>query len=230
MKNCISPSVHANCSALETDDGYITIRRKSKSSDVSDSSDDTSVVIEDYIVAISHSKFVANCLYYICGFIIRSLSNTVSCEDCKLALHETLLDSPDPDISTLVHRKDRGGLQYSSGSVYKIVSTTESVISREIICCQKLPNISQFLWLSGSRFGSGSLKSEIRILRIGGGLCSLSASCCVSDYVTTLYVMDYVSLNERNHYSVVTCLFHDPLWFLGQRIQKKRFGAQEPFS
>jgi len=41
-----------------------------------------------------------------------------------------------------VHRKDHGGLQYSSGSVYKIVSTTESVISCEIICCQKLPNIS----------------------------------------------------------------------------------------
>ena len=34
----------------------------------------------------------------------------------------------------------------------------------------------QFWWRSGSRFGSGSPKSEIRILRIGGGLCSLSAS------------------------------------------------------
>jgi len=33
----------------------------------------------------------------------------------------------------------------------------------------------QFWWRSGSRFGSGSPKSEIRILRIGGGLCSLSA-------------------------------------------------------
>jgi len=31
-------------------------------------------------------------------------------------------------------------------------------------------------WRSGSRFGSGSPKSEIRILRIGGGLCSLSIS------------------------------------------------------
>ena len=32
----------------------------------------------------------------------------------------------------------------------------------------------RFWWRSGSRFGSGSPKSEIRILRIGGGLCSLS--------------------------------------------------------
>ena len=39
--------------------------------------------------------------------------------------------------------------------------------------------VVQFWWRSGSRFGSGSPKSEIRILRIavfGGGLCSLSIS------------------------------------------------------
>ena len=36
--------------------------------------------------------------------------------------------------------------------------------------------VIQFWWRSGSRFGSGSPKSEIRILRIGGGLCSLSTS------------------------------------------------------
>ena len=39
--------------------------------------------------------------------------------------------------------------------------------------------VIQFWWRSGSRFGSGSPKSEIRILRIavfGGGLFSLSAS------------------------------------------------------
>jgi len=36
--------------------------------------------------------------------------------------------------------------------------------------------VIQFWWRSGSRFGSGSPKSEIRILRIGAGLCSLSIS------------------------------------------------------
>ena len=34
----------------------------------------------------------------------------------------------------------------------------------------------QFWWRSGSRFGSGSPKSEIWILQIGGGLCCLSIS------------------------------------------------------
>ena len=41
--------------------------------------------------------------------------------------------------------------------------------------------VIQFWWRSGSRFRSGSPKSEIRILRIavfGGGLCSLSISSC----------------------------------------------------
>jgi len=36
--------------------------------------------------------------------------------------------------------------------------------------------VIQFWWRSGSRFGSGSPKSEIWILWIGGGLCSLSIS------------------------------------------------------
>jgi len=35
--------------------------------------------------------------------------------------------------------------------------------------------VIQFWWQSGSRFGSGSPKSEIRIIRIGGGLFSVSA-------------------------------------------------------
>ena len=43
----------------------------------------------------------------------------------------------------------------------------------------------QFWWRSGSCFGSGSPKSEIRILRIGGGLCSLSI-----DFLFALYLAD----------------------------------------
>jgi len=53
--------------------------------------------------------------------------------------------------------------------------------------------VIQCWWRSGSRFGSGSPKSEIRILRIGGGLCSLSTSSfiikivCVRVHVSELY-------------------------------------------
>jgi len=38
--------------------------------------------------------------------------------------------------------------------------------------------VIQFWWRSGSHFGSVNPKSEIRIIRIGGGLCSLSTSSC----------------------------------------------------
>jgi len=43
--------------------------------------------------------------------------------------------------------------------------------------------VKQFWWRSGSRFRSGSPKSEIRIVQIGGGLCSLSAF--LVDFVNT---------------------------------------------
>ena len=43
--------------------------------------------------------------------------------------------------------------------------------------------VLQFWWRSGSRFGSGSPKSEIRILRIGGGLCSLSLSSLLIHWI-----------------------------------------------
>ena len=51
----------------------------------------------------------------------------------------------------------------------------------------------QFWWRSGSRFGSGSPKSEIQILRIavfGGGLCSLSTSSYC------LFLSDYDSVSS----------------------------------
>jgi len=65
--------------------------------------------------------------------------------------------------------------------------------------------VIQFWWRSGSRFRSGSPKSEIQILRIGGGLCSLSIAflflcvmtgdfsafqtCCSSKFACKLVLM-----------------------------------------
>jgi len=99
LKNCVSPSTNANCKTLESDKGYIAVQRKS--STLSDASEpgDISVVVETYVHCVSKNKFVDNCLYYITGFIIRSLSEVLSCEECVLALHEKILDSPDPSVS-----------------------------------------------------------------------------------------------------------------------------------
>jgi len=64
----------------------------------------------------------------------------LSCEDCCAALHDCTLDTPDKDVCSLVRRKDRGGLKHYSSSVYKIISVTETIVNREIICLGKLPS------------------------------------------------------------------------------------------
>jgi len=57
-------------------------------------------------------------------------------------MHEKILDTPDPSVSKLSSRKDHGGLIFPSGSVFKIISTTETVISREVVHSSKLPDNS----------------------------------------------------------------------------------------
>jgi len=56
--------------------------------------------------------------------------------------------------------------------------------------------VIQFWWRSGSRFGSGSPKSEIRILRISGGLCCLSISSHIQCSITPcIYFINICILN-----------------------------------
>jgi len=65
--------------------------------------------------------------------------------------------------------------------------------------------VIQFWWRSGSRLGSGSPKSEIQILRIGGGLCSLSIaflfyygiSVLLCNILTFKLLLNSIERNER---------------------------------
>jgi len=67
--------------------------------------------------------------------------------------------------------------------------------------------VIQFWWRSGSRFGSGSPKSEIRILRIGGGLCCLSISSFYFSGPTFPLVISETTISIFTRFSgmVVTC-------------------------
>jgi hypothetical protein len=144
LKNCITPSLNANCSTLDCDDGYISIRRKVRHPDVDNTAEGRDdIVVETYVNAVCQSKFVGSCLYYIGGFVARTVANHLSCEDCTLALYDCVLDSPDPAVCGLVKCKDRGGLKRVSGSVYRIISVAETVVNREIICLGKLPSTSK---------------------------------------------------------------------------------------
>ena len=58
--------------------------------------------------------------------------------------------------------------------------------------------VIQFWWRSGSRFGSGSPKSEIRILRIGGGLCSMS--------IAFLFIIKVNRFFSCHFYAMCVCI------------------------
>jgi len=71
--------------------------------------------------------------------------------------------------------------------------------------------VIQFWWRSGSHFGSGSPKSEIRILRIGGGLCSLSISSLL--LLLNVFALHMWNKSENNDFpmslhSTNRCLKH----------------------
>jgi len=71
--------------------------------------------------------------------------------------------------------------------------------------------VKQFWWRSGSRFGSGSPKSEIRILRIGGGLYSLSisSSFCVADCIN--YNILYIVISVSSLHATASTKIEHPL-------------------
>jgi len=61
--------------------------------------------------------------------------------------------------------------------------------------------VVQFWWRSESRFGSGSPKAEIRILRIGGGLYSLSISSSNCHSWNTVAKKGRITLSQFNNFS-----------------------------
>ena len=72
LKNCIAPSMNANCLPLESDDGYITISRKRQPYVPDIEHED--IILETYVDAVSQSNFVDSCLYYIAGFVSRTVA------------------------------------------------------------------------------------------------------------------------------------------------------------
>ena len=72
--------------------------------------------------------------------------------------------------------------------------------------------VLQFWWRSGSRFGSGSPKSEIRILRIGGGLFSVSA------FLLQMYTSAVLSMLLHLTWHIISHFVDYSLWVLPDRL------------
>ena len=81
----------------------------------------------------------------------------------------------------------------------------------------------QFWWRSGSRFGSGSPKSEIRMLRIGGGLWSLSISSSLYQGSPLFVAGAFVFIGPSVEYNYVVGLlyFEEHMDFRKVRVSKR---------
>ena len=66
--------------------------------------------------------------------------------------------------------------------------------------------VIQFWWRSGSRFGSGSPMSEIRIIRIGKGLFSVSAFLFILFFSSVLFRWSFLCLQTLEGYCFWHCI------------------------
>ena len=103
---------------------------------------------EAMLIQLDHespNELLDNVLYYIAGFVVRSLLKVLKCGDCRSAL---LLDADDPHAlhkeqyplhAKLACFKQSGGLIFPSQSVLKIVKTAEVLFNRVLFKDKQIP-------------------------------------------------------------------------------------------
>ena len=137
LKNFIAPSKNGNCTLLELDeDDSIFSFKWCKRRQDSISNDDT-VIDDTLLISLQRSDFPNalrdNCMYYISGWISRTLSEKLHCKKCQEALflqredgdHTYSFSAFLPDAARLTVRKNRGGLMFPSSGVYEVVKMAD---------------------------------------------------------------------------------------------------------
>ena len=137
LKNFIAPSKNGNCTLLELDeDDSIFSFRWCKRRYDSIPNDETSID-DNLLRALQRSELPDtlkdHCIYYIAGWIARTLSEKLHCQKCKDALflqredgdHNYSLSAYLPDAARLTVRKNRGGLMFPSSGVYEVVKMAD---------------------------------------------------------------------------------------------------------
>lgn len=137
LKNLITSSYAANCVALDNScyDSIFEIRwKKRKSEEIIEDDDEK---IPDFLSfendSVNINILKDNILYYISGFIVRTIFKKIECPTCTESLLErkTTIDhnySHTNSYSALVNIKNRGGLVRSSTDVLKIVKFVENTL------------------------------------------------------------------------------------------------------
>ena len=131
LKNSITPSSKANCLNFEGDAAETAVfnfrwgRRVQSSNENPDCQPDQEVLValQSLENEGTSEEIRDNILFYICGYICRTLQKSLSCPQCRLALSSN--DASTVLASKLTSRKNRGGLLSPAEGVYKIVKTTE---------------------------------------------------------------------------------------------------------
>ena len=152
IRNSIEPSKTGNCTnlsdALCQSTGLLNYswKRQQMSNDIVNEIDNGNAEAERMLIHIddqSPNCLQDNILYYIGGFIVRSLLHELECHKCK---KELLLDPNDPCAINMTSYpiftkfttwKQYGGLVLPSPAVLKIIKATEVVFKRRVIDTEK---------------------------------------------------------------------------------------------
>lgn len=135
LRNSITPSFSANCTELMqycTPAFAFRSEKREQKQVKSNNIDDISDMMEN-LERRSLSNLIENIFYYICGYVVRTLTNDNLCNDCLNILlyreenifmdHE--YSKPQEHFKKFTSCVTRGGLLYSSNVVYEIVTFME---------------------------------------------------------------------------------------------------------
>ena len=150
IRNSIEPSKTGNCThfedALCESTGLLnfTSKRQQHVNNLPQPEHpDADVAMAEQMLILNDINFPNllrdNVLYYISGFIVRSLLKRLSCASCR---NELLLDTNDPHALCMTSypiaarftlSKQKGGLIFPSSSVLKIVKATETIFRKRVV-------------------------------------------------------------------------------------------------
>lgn len=113
-----------NCEEIEKDD-----RENEEDNKLEDQEEQRGIALIESLSISPHSEFRENILFYISGWIVRTLRNRWRCEICKSAL---IASSSGGNVGTLTNIKQRGGLLHPSDSVFRVVKLTDRWIENKL--------------------------------------------------------------------------------------------------
>ena len=129
LKNAISPSVSANCHYFEESEFIeFNVRcLRSRRDNVDDIS--SGVELQELSTLLNNSSdglalWKKEILYYVGGFVVKSLISKIDCILCQVAMR---FSGESSTPGSFLNRKNRSGLIIPSNGVYRVINVAENV-------------------------------------------------------------------------------------------------------